>query len=65
MNREVKTHCFNCTDRDSTELPERYQGIEVKSLRGVSLCPRCKCPEVATVNADYSPSYGYLNTKQD
>ena len=57
-------HCFNCTERDQSKLPDKYQGIEIKSMRSVSLCPRCKCPEVAYVDADYTPSYGYLNTKK-
>lgn len=59
---KLEVHCYNCTGRDNTKLPNEYQGIEIKSMRGVSLCPRCKCPEVAYVDKSYTPSYGYNNT---
>lgn len=60
MRNEV-THCFNCTERDNTELPEKYQDLmgELMSVRGIKLCPRCKCPEVLTETKNYQPSYGY------
>jgi len=60
MNKEeLVTHCFNCTGRDNSKLPEKYQGIKITSIRGVNLCPRCKCPEVAYLDESYTTSNGY------
>ena len=64
MNKQkVFNHCFNCTTRDNTLLPDKYQGCKLTSVRGVNLCPRCQNPEVATVNVDYEPSKGYTSAE--
>jgi len=69
MSKPREVHCFNCTTRDQSKLPEKYQEgkgeyIHVWDDKEYNLCPRCKCPEVAYVDASYTPSYGYLNTKK-
>jgi len=63
--KEREIHCFNCTTREGSKLPKEYQGTELKSIRGVNLCPRCKCPEVAYLDASFTPSYGYNNTTKE
>jgi len=60
MNKQnVFSHCFNCTSKDNSKLPEKYQGVKVTSIRGVDLCPRCKCPELVIEVTDFEPSKGY------
>ena len=55
MLKNVVTHCTNCTDfKASSELPSSYNGATVKSLRGVTLCPRCKSPSVMFEDKEYT-----------
>lgn len=54
-----KLHCTNCTPKDNTELPDNYQGGVIHSIRGVKLCPRCKCPEVMIEDRSFTTSNGY------
>lgn len=57
-HREI--HCTNCTPKDNTRLPDRYETpFKTESPRGIYLCPRCKCPEVSFVNPEFETSNGY------
>ena len=52
---KLVTYCNNCTDfKGNRQLPSEYHGLVVKSLRGVSLCPRCKSPEVYFEDLNYT-----------
>ena len=53
--KNVVTHCENCTDfKKGSELPPSFTGAVVKSLRGVTLCPRCKSPSVMFEDKEYT-----------